>query len=117
MGIKSTIRNKFDDMFTFGFGLKYDSDVIEQAENQFQKDRKDFTPEDRQKFEKILENIKKLKADKKANDLPGNISKTELKQLMKATDLKGGGMVSKKKSKVAGKLALRGYGRALKGKK
>ena len=39
MGIKSTIRNKFDDMFTFGFGLKYDSDVIEQAENQFQKDR------------------------------------------------------------------------------
>ena len=28
-----------------------------------------------------------------------------------------GGMVSKKKSKVAGKLALRGYGRAMKGKK
>ena len=69
------------------------------------------------KIKKILENIKKLKADKKANDLPGNISKTELKQLMKATDLKGGGMVSKKKSKVAGKLALRGYGRAIKGKK
>ena len=30
---------------------------------------------------------------------------------------KKGGMVSKKKSKVAGRLALRGYGRALKGKK
>ena len=59
MGIKSTIRNKFDDMFTFGFGLKYDSDVIEQAENQFQKDRKDFTPEDRQKFEKILDELQK----------------------------------------------------------
>jgi hypothetical protein len=30
---------------------------------------------------------------------------------------KEGGMVSKKKSKVAGRLALRGYGRAMKGKK
>ena len=32
-------------------------------------------------------------------------------------EFKEGGMVSKKKSKVAGRLALRGYGRALKGKK
>ena len=78
MGIKSTIRNKFDDMFTFGFGLKYDSDVIEQAENQFQKDRKDFTPEDRQKFEKMTkEEQKRYRQMFKAEFL----EKKELKQL------------------------------------
>ena len=35
----------------------------------------------------------------------------------KLKELKDGGLVKKSKSKVAGKLALRGYGKAMKGKK
>ena len=64
---------------------------------------------------------------KTVGDVLGNISKRELEALMSRTQtkkdggmikkMKSGGMVSKKKSKVAGRLALRGYGRALKGKK
>ena len=42
------------------------------------------------------------------------LSRPEFK---KALNKKDGGLVKKKKSKVAGKLAKRGYGKALKGKK
>ena len=115
MGIKSTIRNKFDDMFTFGFGLKYDSDVIEQAENQFQKDRKDFTPEDRQKFEKILDDLQKAKDSGKGQPPKGKDGGMVKK-------MKNGGTIGKSmpktrsKPRVAGRLAMRGYGKAFKGK-
>jgi len=42
------------------------------------------------------------------------LSRPEFKKALKKKD---GGLVRKKKSKVAGRLALRGYGKAMKGKK
>ena len=115
MSIKSTIRNKFDDMFTFGFGLKYDSDVIEQAENQFEKDRKDYTPEDREKFEKILDQLQKEKNEGKSAPPKGKDGGM-VKKMNKGSTIGKRMPKTRSKPSVAGRLAMRGYGKAFKGK-
>ena len=113
MSIKNKIRSKFDDMFTFGFGLKYDSDVIKQAENQFQKDRDEFTPEERKKFEKILDELQRAKDKGEAQPPKGKDGGAVKK-------MKNGGTIGKtmpktrSKPRVAGRLAMRGYGKAFK---
>ena len=78
-------------------------------------------------FKAYLEAIKKRNPNEELNlqEIKNAYEKVKLKSdaAEKALKKRGierkasGGMVSKKKSKVAGKLALRGYGRAMKGKK
>ncbi len=78
-------------------------------------------------FKAYLEAIKKRNPNEELNlqEIKNAYEKVRNKQDSQEKALKKrgierratGGMVSKKKSKVAGKLALRGYGRAMKGKK
>ena len=56
------------DIFDFGFGLKYDNEMIDQAENIIGKDKKDMSPEERDKFRKILEDL--LKKKREGNEAP-----------------------------------------------
>ena len=98
-----------DDIFDFGFGLKYDNEMIDQAENIIGKDKEDMSPEERDKFRKILEDL--LKKKREGNEAPAT-GKTG-GMVMKN---RKGNKIAAKKPKVAGRRATRGYGKAFKGR-
>lgn len=98
-----------DDIFDFGFGLKYDNEMIDQAENIIGKDKKDMSPEERDKFRKILEDL--LKKKREGNEAPATGKRGGM--VIKS---RKGNKISPRKPKVAGRRATRGYGKAFKGR-
>ena len=75
-----------DDIFDFGFGLKYDNEMIDQAENIIGKDKEDMSPEERDKFRKILEDLLKKK-EKETKLLPQEKEVVWLQKHQKETRL------------------------------
>ncbi len=103
-----------DKIKDFGGGLKYGSDLIDQAENIIGVDKEEMNDSQRKKFREILEN---LYQDKQKNKQEGiDISKGSTGGAVNKRK-KGNKIISPKKNKkikYAGRLAKRGYGKARK---
>ena len=104
-----------DNIFDFGFNLKFSNEMIDQAENIIGKDKKDMSDEERKKFREILEDLLKKKQS-------GDSAPATGKDGGMVKKMNRGGSIGKSTSKtsskprVAGRLAMRGYGKAFKQK-
>lgn len=102
-------------MGIFSFNLPYTPEMIEQAENimNMSKEKASKNPETEKEFKRILDELLNEKLEGKEQPPKGKNGGEVIK-------LKRGGMVSKNasktgfKSRVAGRAAHRGYGKAFK---
>jgi non-homologous end joining protein Ku len=104
-----------DDIFDFGFGLKFDNEMIDQAENIIGKDKKDMSPDERKKFREILDDLLKKKQSGDSAPATGK-NGGMVKKMSKGGSIGKTTSKTPSKARVAGRLAMRGYGKAFKGK-